>query len=496
MSMMTAAIAANRFGLGAKPGDLASIKSDPQGWLLAQLDGAQADPAPIAALPSTADDFQAFGRWAIQYAAQSADRNVPPFVLNRLRRQVPAVLKDKNGAQLGAEESVYATFKDRYRTAVRARFDAAVQSETPFRERLVHFWSNHFVVSSKKISAFPMPPSYERDVARSHVTGRFLDMLMASSKHPAMLHYLDNSYSVGPNSRWGKNPSEAPTLPVIGRMEGLNENLAREILELHTVGVNGGYSQTDVRNFAKVITGWMVKRGRSVFANRGLRGQSAAELFEFNPNAHEPGPQTVMGKVYAQDGVEQGEAVLLDLSRHPKTAEFIATKLVRYFIGDDPPPAAVKRVADAFLASDGDLKATATALVRSPEAWEEPLAKVKQPEEYLISGVRALGGPDMSGEELEQVLSQMGQPTYMQPGPDGWHDVAAEWIGPDPIWKRLEWANDASIETAQTELAPTRLGELVLGPVLSEPTKRVLEGSASPAQGFALLLVSPEFLRR
>ena len=240
-------------------------------------------------------------------------------------------------------------FLPRYAAAVKARFDTAVATERPFFERLVHFWTNHFVVSGAKPGAICMPPSFERDAIRPNVTRRFGDMLMASSKHPAMLFYLDNFQSIGPNSKVGKDPSLRATRGAQAfaapQKTGLNENLAREIMELQTLGVRSGYTQADVTSFARVITGWTIARpphvpGWMLVAQGRLSGPG---LFDFDEDEHEPGPQTILGKVYAQSGVDQGEAVLSDLARHPATARFISTKLARHFIADDPPPAVVEQ---------------------------------------------------------------------------------------------------------------------------------------------------------
>ncbi len=496
MSLRNAAIATNRFGLGARPGEIREIQGDPRGWLIEQLVPEQALPNELAALPNTAANHRAFGLWAIQYASQDGGRNVPGFILDRVRAQVEAVLVNPDGNKLGAEESLTTTFQARNQTAIEARFAVAVRTRRPFRERLMRFWANHFTVSTRKASAITMPPSFERDVARAHVVGTFHDMLMTSSKHPAMLHYLDNSYSIGPNSDWGRNPDQAPTLPVIGRLTGLNENLAREILELHTLGVNGGYSQSDVRAFALAITGWQVRRARSLRERRAAAHWTAEEMFAFNKDAHEPGPQTVLGEVYDQEGAAQGEAILKRLSTHPATARFVAAKLVRHFVADDPPASIVEQVAKAFLDSEGDLRTTCVALVNSPDVWVTDLPKFKRPEEYLISAARALGLPPLKGSVLDRLLTDMGQPPYAPPGPDGWSDRSADWQGPDQLWKRLEWANKVSLEIGDATLAPVDIAREAIGPYLSQKTEQIISQAASPTQGTALMLVSPEFLYR
>lgn len=233
-----ASVAARRFGFGARPDELRLIADDPRGWLLAQLDGEPPLPEPLRELPGTADDQVAFFRWLRDYGAEA--------------RRAGA---SSEGRAVNVEQSYVQALLPRYARAVEARVRTAVTTATPFRERLVRFWSNHFVVSAAKPAAIALPPSFERDVARQHVTGRFEDMLLAAEKHPAMLLFLDNAQSIGPNSRWAREPGRIPENRLAGRPTGLNENLAREILELHTLGVHGGYAQADVTALARVITG-------------------------------------------------------------------------------------------------------------------------------------------------------------------------------------------------------------------------------------------------
>ena len=470
--LQAAAIAANRFGYGARPGDLAAIKDDPRGWLKSQLDRDVPEPAPLDDLPPGGADFIAFSVWLRAYRAR-VQQGVEPK---------------------GPGTSLLA----RHLNAIRVRYAQAVQTDSPFRERLVHFWSNHFVVSGATGSAIAMPPSFEREVARPHVCGRFGDMLSASSKHPAMLYYLDNYLSIGPNSRWGRRPSSAPKLPsVLGKLRGINENLAREILELHTVSVNGGYTQDDVIAFAKVLTGWGIDLGR--WLNGDLREaapRQARDLFYFNPRAHEPGPATIMGETYDQPDEAQGEAVLKRLAVHPKTAQFIATKLARHFVADTPPEPLIERLARRFLDTEGDLRAVAVTLVDSDEAWSPDRQKYKRPEEFAVSTVRALGGPVMEGGHWQTLLESMGQPPYKQPGPDGWSDLSADWTGPDALWKRIEWALMAAKRAVGAGVEPLAFAEAVLGPDVGANTKSAVRSAETPQEAVALVLSSPEFLRR
>lgn len=463
-----AAVAANRFGLGARPDELRAVAGDPRGWLIAQLDRDVDIPAPIAELPPTGSDLIAFAAFV---------RNAREGQRSGLR-QVPSL-------------------RTRYHQAVDARMRVAVETDLPFRERLVRFWSNHFVVSGAKPSARAMPPSFETDVARRHVCGTFREMLHASSKHPAMLFYLDNFISIGPNSDWGRNPDRAPDLgPVLGRPSGLNENLAREILELHTVGVDGPYGQEDVTAFARALTGW----GASLGGARGdlsrAASRTAQQAFRFNPAAHEPGAETVMGVRYGQTGVAKGEAILDDLAAHPATARFIAGKLARHFVSDTPPAALVERLAQRFQETGGDLRELAIALVEADEAWTLERTKYKRPEEYAVSAARALGGPFMTGAQWAALLEGMGQPPFNPPGPDGWPDQAADWLGPDGLWKRIEWALQASSRTVSTQVEPSDFAAAVLGPLISAQTSAAVESAETPDEAIALVVTSPEFLWR
>jgi uncharacterized protein (DUF1800 family) len=477
MISQDAVIAANRFGFGADPTAMRVIANDPRSWVKQQIVPEKHLPSPLAALPSTMDDQLAFFLWLRDY-----------------RKEIDSPDEAMKGS---VEKSYVKALYPRYQAAVKARFDTAVATETPVFERLVHFWSNHFVVSGAKPIAIALPPSFERDAIRPYVTGKFADMLLAVAKHPAMLIYLDNTRSIGPHSEWAKNPPKRPQqFAAIPAPTGLNENLAREILELHTVGAHGGYDQADMTSFAKVITGWQVISPRQLVRFAERWAGIGNDLFYFNADAHEPGARVVMGKTYPAGGVQQGEAVLHDLARHPATATFIATKLARHFVGDDPPETVVARLAAVFRETDGDLGAVTLALVESPDAWSATRSKLKQPEEYLISAVRTLGGPPLTGRQLMASLNEMGQRPYMSPGPDGWTDQQDYWLSPDGVWKRIEWAQLAGRALAGSITQPDTYADSVFGTTLSADTRTAIGRAESPAQAVALLLTSPEFMRR
>lgn len=488
--LRTAAIAAGRFGFGARPGELREIASDPRGWVKAQLGPAPA-PTQITALPAAEDDLLAFGRWLVR--RRMANGNASRLE-GRAERQG---VTQEELQRLSIEEEFVENFRTRVQRAVAARVEAAMTTTRPVHERLVHFWSNHFTVSTAKPAAVALPPSFEKDAIRPHVGGAFAAMLEASTKHPGMIVYLDNWLSIGPNSRAAREPRRARRLPGGGRPTGINENLAREILELHTLGVNGGYTQADVQALAAIITGWTYERPRlRDLVNDDSLSRNGAALFEFDEDAHEPGAQSLLGRSYAQDGVRQGEAALGDLARHASTAHFLATKLVRHYIADDPPPAAIARVERAFAQSDGDLSVTMEALVDCEEAWAEPFAKFKRPEEYAISLFRAANLRELPPGAGLAALTVMGQRSYAAPGPDGWSDSAESWLTADLVWKRLEFAQTYASRIARADVNPLDIGNACLGPLLSDATRTAVQRAESPAQGLAILFGSPEMQRR
>ena len=318
--------------------------------------------------------------------------------------------------------------------------------------------------------------------------GRFSDMLLAVEQHPAMLVYLDQAQSIGPDS-------QASMFAVMrgGKPRGLNENLAREIMELHTLGVRTGYSQADVTEFARALTGWTVSglgRGPAARLIGGTVGQ-----FQFAPVLHEPGVRTIIGKRYDQSGEAQARAVLLDLAGSPATARHLSTKLARHFAGDDPPPTLVERLSKAYLSSGGNLPTVYRALIESPEPWSPKPLKFKSPWEWSVSALRAVGSTDIDPKMAAGVLRQLGQPTWQPGSPAGWDDIAASWAGPDALVRRVEVAQRIAAKAASTVDARA-LAEKLFPDSLSDASRTAIARAESPAEGLALLLVSPEFVRR
>jgi len=359
-----------------------------------------------------------------------------------------------------------------YLEEAKLRTEAALNADIGLTERLVWFWSNHFCISADKIRS--MAGAYEREAIRPHVLGRFADMLLAVEGHPAMLFYLDNTISMGPNSVAG-----------INRSRGLNENLARETLELHTLGVRSGYTQDDVISFANVLTGWTLVPP----ADNPEHGGE----FTFNPRLHEPGAKTVMGKVYEDEAVEQGRAVLRNLAVHPATATHVATKLARHFIADTPPPALVEKLAKVFLETGGDLKEVAKAMVSSPESWAEPPTKLKRPCEWGVGMVRATGIAQVDPKRFTDGQALLGEPLWRPSSPKGYADDEATWI--DGMGRRLDIANNFA-ERVAGKVDPQDVIENVLGSCVSAEVKQAVGSAESRQQALALLFMSAEFQRR
>jgi uncharacterized protein (DUF1800 family) len=471
-----AALALHRFGFGGAGSAIAAIANDPRGALLADLERPQAGRIAAAELPSSAQAVRAvFDFRAEQRARQKIVERTKKEEQERL-----AGVAGAKSASLAAAESQEPKSQPAMpplparlmQDEAQARFDAATGAEIGFVERLVWFWSNHFCVSADKVVAMAGP--YEREAIRPRVLGRFVDLLQAVESHPAMLFYLDNVESIGPNSVAG-----------IDRDKGLNENLARETLELHTLGVRSGYAQADVTNFAKVLTGWTwLPPGEPLHGGE----------FVFNKLLHEPGPQTVLGKSYPDAGVGQGRAVLADLARHPATARHIAEQLAVHFVADDPPPTLVSKLEKAFRDSDGDLKQLARTLVIADESWMPQRTKLKKPSEWIAGALRLAVEP--SAIPIGRVMgaqATLGEALWRPPAPNGFSDREAAWI--DGVPHRLDLANEFAVRIAN-QRDPLALLDDSLGPLASPETRQTIARAESRAQAVALLLMAPEFLRR
>ncbi|SAL15684.1 DNA-directed DNA polymerase B [Caballeronia arvi] len=469
---MTIAIALNRFGLGARPGEL--LPADPRGWLAQQADPRQSTyrpmPPALSGQPSSA-----------ALAAQFAERQ--------------RALRDASDADKPAARMLYREqLRDVYRDAVDARVTSALTTDTPFIERLVHFWANHFAVSIDKPPVAMLAGSFENEAIRPHVLGRFEDMLVAVERHPAMQIFLDQPRSVGPDSPAATRAAMRDP----NAKRGLNENLAREIMELHTLGVRSGYTQTDVTEFARALTGWSLGAMTPKAANNA-NDPAPPGQFVFRARLHEPGARTVMGKQYAQAGEAQPLAVLHDLANARATAHHIAEKLARHFVADTPPPALVDKLADVFSDSGGDLPSVYRALIDAPEAWTNAPAKFKTPWDWTISSLRGLGRRDLQGMRAAPLLTQLGQQVWRPGSPAGYDDIAASWAAPDALVRRVELAQRFAARFAQSAgdtLDARALGPQLLPGSLSDATANAVSRADTAPTALALLLVSPDFLRR
>jgi uncharacterized protein (DUF1800 family) len=475
-------IALSRFGFGPRPGDREKIGGDPRGAVKAELlaglaalddanlissgqasigvgeasaarrrakgrdtdgnDGAESDPDMGGAEPDDAD-------------MDSGDGGGMP----------------KKGKKLDAQQAPARRY---YRAEVEARLSRVASADVGLLERLVLFWANHLAVSIARgpfLTALAGP--YEREAIRPHVLGRFSDMLLAATRHPAMLRYLDNYKSVGPGSRLGAR-----------REVGLNENHARELLELHTLGVNGGYSQDDVGALARILTGWTI-----------VQRKDAEDFgqFEFLEGRHEPGSHSVLGVAYPDTGEEQGKSVLLAMARHPATAGHIALRLATSFVADDPPQELVDAVASRFRETDGDLAQVSLALVESEHAWRAPRTKLRSPQEFTFAAIRALASR-MRTPEIMRGLEDLGHSLWGPSSPKGFALKGGDWLAPDALTNRLDFAEILAERAGAVNAA--ELGEDLLGDVMTDETLSALKGAASPGQGLSLLLMSPEMQRR
>ncbi|RVT89712.1 DUF1800 domain-containing protein [Sphingomonas crocodyli] len=465
--MSESAIALNRFGIGARPDDPAP--TNPKRWLIDQFDRYEPRPAVWAALPPIA-------QLADDYA--------------QVRMEVRQAPKD-DPAKKDARKEMRRDARQNYQDAVNARAASALTAAAPFVERLVWFWANHFAVSADKATVVPFAGNFEAEAIRPHVLGRFEDLLLAAERHAAMMLYLDQAQSIGPDSIMARRA--AMNNP--GRQRGLNENLAREIMELHTLGVRTGYSQADVTEFARALTGWSVGGlgrggGRPGGPNQGDPGE-----YLFRPGLHEPGARTIMGRSYTQVGEAQAEAILHDLAVAPATARHIATKLARHFVADDPPPALVDRLSAAFLQSGGDLPKVYRVLIDAPEAWAAGASKFKTPWEWSISAMRGIGMREIGQMQVAPMLNQLGQPVWRPGSPAGFDDVAASWAAPDALVRRVEVAQRFA-QRVGDRLDARKLGATLMPGTIAPATEQAIGRAESPVTGLALLLVSPEFQRR
>ncbi len=454
MKTLETYIALNRFGLGPAPGEASEVEKDPQDWVREQISRRQKTPKALEDFRSSSEIIEQLGK---------------------------ARQKDKERYRNLASRA----FRLDYGAEVMARAIHMVETDKPFVERMVMFWSNHFTVSTDKRIVGPITPAYEREAIRPHIFGKFEDMLIAATRHPAMLTYLDNQLSMGPYSIAGLRRKFRT-----GAETGLNENLAREILELHTLGVNGGYDQDDVIGLAKAISGWSHGGARLPMDRTSIHGK-----FEFKPYFHEPDSKYVIGRRYRDRGEKTGVYVLEDLARHPSTARFIATKLVRHFVSDEPPARAVDEITGIFLKSKGDLSDVTKALIMLPEVWEKPMPKVKTHYEYMVSSFRSTGKSKFDPMDFIEPLREFGHVPFSAPSPAGWPDIGSDWIAPESLMRRIEWARKYA-RTISADIEPERFLDETVGPVASDELRLWVSRASTQDSAISLILTSPEFQRR
>jgi len=446
-----AELAAIRFGIG-----LPFVGASDAASLLAGLSGP--DPM-LAAFPGpTSAEAMAFKRRGTQTAARSRKEDT-----ETAKKAEQDVRRERRAAQM---------------LGPRLALARALDAPSGFRERLVHFWADHFTVVSRNAFAVMMPGAFADEAIRPHVGGRFADMLRAATLHPGMLEYLDQVQSIGPNSRTGRR-----------RKRGLNENLARELIELHTLGVDATYAQADVTQMAELLTGLSV-------SDQG---------FEFRPEKAEPGAESVLGVTYAGEGMDPILAALDDIAARPDTAAHIARKLAVHFVSDTPDPAMVDVMTRAFADTGGDLTAVCRAMLDHPAAWVPELAKARQPFDFIVAALHALGVDGTSviampdgpfRRTIFNGLAAMGQPWQSPRGPDGWPEAADAWITPQLLAARVTWAMEEPARLVRDLPEPVALVTRVLG---SAPDERVAWAAAraeTRAEGVGVIFASPMFNRR
>ncbi len=485
-------IALNRFGYGLRLGGH-TPSAAPGGasrYLLAQMEAFDPAPALISAREDTSEKAgeildmlrqlrrmrrnQSSAGGGMMDAANEAPRPSNAEMMNALPPELRASYRSA-GQTL------------RHDAGLKAKIAAA--SPTPMMERLVHFWANHFSVSAGKPGTHYQVANHEFAAIRPHVLGNFADMLRAAVLHPAMLLYLDQFRSVGPNSEFEQR--RARRRGSDGRpSRGLNENLAREIMELHTLGVDGGYSQTDVTEFAGALTGWTIQGLRQARRFSVPRAGGAA----FVERAHEPGTRRVLGRSYSQTGPDQAEAILSDLATHPATARFVSEKLARHFAGDVPPPTLIRALEADFLRTGGDLASLTRTLVAAPEVWEESPVKFRAPFEWLVAVLRLTGRDDQEERRIARWLREIGQMPWSAPSPAGFDDLQGSWAGPDALLRRVELAERMARGAPSDGILDH--AEMAFPGALSDHTRTWLSRAESGSQALGLLLVSPEMMRR
>jgi len=473
---------ANRLGLGPAPGDLEHIATTGfEDWLENQL---HPHPSQLPqSVMSVLGSQPTFGKDCATLYAEYF-----------WRAQIP----DPNAAPKEQKKE----FKRRERRVMReaqtARLVRAVGSPWRLQEALVEFWFNHFNVYEKKGLVRIWVGAYEEEAIRPHILGRFSDLLLATAKHPAMLTYLDNARNVAPKTDFARGAIAAPKGK---KARGINENYAREVMELHTLGVDGGYTQADVISLAHILTGWTVGAGADVDSAAAADSYKNKDGFRFAAYRHDPSPQKLLRQTFSGDNEREGEAALLMLASHPATAHHISFQLAQYFVADEPDGALVDAMAETFRSTGGDLRAVVKTMAGHREFMSPKNfgIKFKTPYQYVVSVARAAGMSPSAAEPLNAVLRDLGQPTYGCISPDGYACTQSAWLDPNGLLRRLEFAmrfGAGEYGTASGELEPVDPRPLheMFEPILSSATSSALARLPHEKQAGAIL-GSPELMR-
>jgi len=482
--MEKAVIATNRFGLGARSSEIEIASKDPKKWLIDSL-------APITPPANAPTAIRMIRLWAKH---KEQKQRIKQIQTEQIKKKGAEIIGDNEAmaedSMVMAEGSMMAgssqpspevsTYKVLSANSSLILQNAILANDS-INWRLLDFFSNHFSVSASDIGLKFLAPTLEWDAIAPNLMGQFSTMLTAVASHPAMLYYLNNELSIGPNSKVG----------IKRKKRGLNENLAREILELHTLGVNGNYNQTDVIELAKAITGWSIAK-----PTKKAEFQ-AKDAFIYRELTHEPGSRKVYGNTYPESKIptEQGRKILEDLARHPATAEHVCHKMAQHFISDNPPKKLVSIMKKAWLKSDGNLKSVVIAMIQSDLAWQSKAEKYKTPREFVISSYRAMSlNKPVSKKLLTVALKTLGQQPYQAGSPAGYGDKRADWDGADALYSRIEWS--AKLAKLQRRQSIRKMTYNALGDQLSEHTRLIVKRAESHQQGISLLLMSPEFMYR
>jgi len=451
-------IAVNRFGYGARGDELAHAKADPIKWLTSQLQAIDFSDKQ----PSSDDIFIAYAKFKKQKKVMEQQQ--------KQTQSTPVQAPDENKKQ---SKMIKQAARKTHVKMNAAFLKQAIASEHSVSWRLLDFFSNHFSVSSSGRLMVGLSPTLEREAIAPNLLGNFADMLLAVEQHPAMLVYLNNEKSFGPNSRMAKK-----------RKIGLNENLAREIMELHTLGVDGPYNQSDVVELAKAITGWSVKRPKKEHGTG----------FVFRAYGHEPGARKLLGQTYSQQGIKQGQQILRDLAMHPSTANYVCSKIVHHFVSENAPQSLIEKMKKTWLNNQGNIKKVMLTLFSAEEAWLQSPQKFKTPREFVISTYRALAPNKINDRSLFNSLNNLGQMPFNAGSPAGFSDDESDWLGASALMARVEWSSLISAQLKRINAEQVMV--TALGNSISQNTYQMVMRAESRQQASTLLLMSPEFQRR